>query len=483
MSLYYKITLGDVSKVVPAAQAMDTADQMVNQAGGGIPNIVPCDEQGNTEIKKEETKVETPAPKVNSTWTATVIDNTAKARIEAQHQALAAQGIKVNTKEQFYATGTRMADVGYTTQTHRKQEFLKQKPLKDAIGELSEKVGNELRRDVHLSAKEIAEELTVEDNQILVRDHLLTERALRGIVARLQSPAIGYLVGLQERIAGEQDAKLLQTDIEKLTDIFYYECKRFGDVEFKLRMREYPRDIFAALSPTFGVADAPMVMDQIIEQMPEDARGSWSYDPETTSWELRAEIFTPTPVEEQAVGEAFSGYVSFSSGDAGNLRFRGGGGISLIRCLNASTYSAGEGISRVHRGKIMYDINSMTAKSLKAIKALCVAWGKNRQEKVEIPTGVKISDAIPGFWRFLLTDKRSELQGVLKGRTENNIGGLTQAFYSERRDLDNVVRADFAQGFTRFIQGQPTEIRREAELAIGNWVVNNKPMRCELKEK
>lgn len=86
--------------------------------------------------------------------------------------------------------------------------------------------------------------------------------------------------------------------------------------------------------------------------------------------------------------------------------------------------------------------------------------------------------AIPGFWRALLTDRTSDLAGVLPGRTAQHVDGLTSAFWGERRETGYLSRADFAQGWTRYIQDQPNAVRREAEQAVGSWMVNDsRPLR------
>jgi hypothetical protein len=507
MLKYFKISLGDTTKIATEAEAMTVMDAMVKSKGGGVPSCKPCDSHGNLIPEGQENDIPPPPPSaitttshvdssvppapkapVYSDWGNTVVDQDAKKRIEATHAAInLAGGPKINTGEQFFETGTRMAAEGYATQTKREQDHKNKMLLRDAISQLQERVSNEVRRDVQVSAKDIANLISVEDGDLFIKDHFVREHALRGLVTRLESPALSYLLGLRERINADRvragiDHDLIEKDAAKMADTLRYECLRNPDVVYKLRMREFPCDIYAALSPDFGVADAPMVMEQILKSMPPDARGSWEYDPETTGWELRASIWTPVPVAEQAVGEPFEGYVSLSSRDNGTGRFNGGGGINLLRCLNASTYNAGEQMSRTHRGKILIDVNTMIQKSLKAIEALCIAWGKGRQQEVEVPTGVPIEVAMPGFWRSLL--REGELAKVLTGRKENHVKELSKSYFEQRRDTEKVVLSDFAQGWTRYIQKQPTEIRREAEQAIGNWVVNPpKEIKCELKEK
>jgi hypothetical protein len=415
-----------------------------------------------------------------STWTHQVTDDTAKARIEAQHATLAAHGIAVNTAAQLYATGTRMATEGYASQASRKADHDKSMPAREACDALSAAVHAEGREDRMVTARDLAKVL---DDKLTVYGHRLTEYAIRGMLARSESPALGYVLGLRDRIAanpGDAGRALRAADRAKIADTLRYELDRAGDVELKLRTRRDPGDVFAVVSPAYTPADAPQVLREISHDLPRDAKGSWSYDPESTAWELRADVWTPTPVAEQSVGEAFSGYVSFRSKDNGSSRFRGGGGVLLLRCLNASTYTASSSdVERVHRGRIMYDIGSMLRGATKAIAALCEAWGTNRAEVIEAPP-VPLSVAIPGFWSYLLKDRSSELAGVLPGRSAEHVSGLTKAFHAERRDSSRLVRSDFAQGWTRYIQGQPTPVRREAESAIGEWLVSGGKMGCDL---
>jgi hypothetical protein len=430
---------------------------------------------------------------VNSTFGgALVTDETAKARIEAQHAALVSGGIAVDTKEQYFATGTRMADIGYATQQGRKAEHDRKSPIANCAAELRAIVVSEKRRDVEISSRDFGRKLAV-NGKITFDGLALGEQAIRGLASRLESPMLGYVLGLRERIAqtsaqkqagdvGGILAARIAADKREIAAILAHECEANPDVALKLRTRQGLGDVFAVLSPSYENADAPEVIGELISDLPPSTRGTFAYDPSSTAWELRANVWTPTPVEEQAVGEAFEGYASYNSRDNGTGRFRGGGGVTLLRCLNASTYCAnGIEISRVHRRGVRRDIDSMVAKTVSAIKVLCAAWGVNRKAEVELPNGTPISVAIPGFWRFALKSPKSDLAGVLTGRSETHVEGLTRALWAEKRDPKTLVRADFAQGWTRYIQDQPAPVRREGEAAIGDWLTSSSPLACDLK--
>jgi len=494
----FVVSLGGESIVCSGDEAMAVAGRL-HATYGGVPKVEPLKDDAPT-LPATIAVVAEPVP-VAAAIVATapvysdfghgnqIVDASAKARIEAQHAALIASGVNVDASQQLYATGTRMAKSGYETQAARAVEHAAKLPARDAASALRAAVVAEDRHDETVSAREFANALHV-NGKVTAFGLALSEQAIRGLTSRLESPALGYLLGLRNRIAAEVakgdegDRDAIQRDKATMAEVLRHECKRAGDVALTMRTRKANRDIFAIVSPKYAPADAPAVLEQIVRDLPNDARATWSYDPKSTAWELRASVWTPTPEAEQAVGEAFEGYVSFSARDNGTSRFNGGGGVSLIRCLNASTYTAeGSEVSRVHRGDVMYDIGAMLDGSLHAMNALCLAWGRNREVHVETPKGMTIEDAIPGFWRALLKDRRSELVGVLPGRSESHVQGLSAAFHGERREPRTIVRSDFAQGWTKYIQTQPTAVRREAETAIGEWLMNARPMTCDMRDE
>jgi hypothetical protein len=53
---------------------------------------------------------------------------------------------------------------------------------------------------------------------------------------------------------------------------------------------------------------------------------------------------------------------------------------------------------------------------------------------------------------------------------------LSKAYDSERRDSSNVVRADLAQGWTRYAQDFPAPVQRDAERGIASWLVSKQPV-------
>jgi hypothetical protein len=522
----FRVSLNGDERVLPQSQVMAYADEL-NAKHGSIPAITPMD---TFEIKDgEETRtyafpapvvvqtnaVEILAPKQNSGFHVDlVVDDEAKTRIEGMHEQLRAAGVQgLDAKGggkvggQLYASGTRMADVGYANQAARAQEHAEKASLADVAAAFQARIAAEQRQDVVVHSGEIGRSLKV-NGKVTVLDGLsLGAQAIRGLASRIESPMTRYIMGLRDRIAENvgaarqmernaqnggdpvdvpaRDALLAaaQTDKREIARVIQYECARNPDVEVKMRTRRGLMDVFAMLSPTYGVADAPEVIAQVIDELPADAKGTYSYDPVTTRWELRAHVWTPVPVVEQAVGEPFEGYGSFKSADNGTHPLGGGGGIILLACLNAGTYTAdGTVATRVHRSGILEDLDEVVAKAMASITVFATALGAARQAEVEVPSGLTIDDAIPGFWAHLLRGGRGkELAGILPGRRVERVAQLSAAYFDQRRDPEKVVRSDFAQAWTRAIQGEDASVRRAGEDAIGAWLVKPRKMVCEVE--
>lgn len=502
------LTIGDTALTVSPEKALDEAGKMI-ALFGSVPRIDYYADDASG-FERDEDAPSTPildslAPSpatLHSTFDAPIVDATARTRIESQQAVLTRgglTGIGHGFGEQRYASGTRLTEGGQATQARRAAMHDRMLPLEDAAQALLERIRSEDRADIKLSARDVGRGIAIVGGRLATNGYVLSDHALRGLVSRIDSPAGGYLSGILDRAStmrgsmnetnGRELLPTITADLNKAADVLQYECERVPSERVQLRIRRATQDCYAILSSTYSPADADKAVHEILSRWcPTDAKGEWRYDPTTTAWELRAQVWTPTPAQEHAVGEPFCGYVSFQSRDNGTGALNGGGGIELVRCLNATTYTSdGASSRRVHKGRILYNIAQMVTSAKRAIDTLCDAWGRARTTEIALPeikgTGLTIDQAIPGFWRSLLTDRSSELQGILSGRTETHVTGLSRAYHSERRCPGKLVRADMAQGWTRYIQDLPMADRIEAERPIAQWLMSARPMRCEIKER
>jgi hypothetical protein len=445
-------------------------------ASGNFPKVEPIPDLPFPEPKNAEQEIvdRAIARGVSAGWAdpgkGDVFDPEAAKRNTAVHDALRASGVEVNTRAQVAPTGTRMMAQGYASQAARAVEHASKMRLDEVAHEIETRVTSERRTDVAMSASELSAALTV-NGKIHVAGKALTEQAIRGLASRLESPMLGYVLGVRDRIGARKD--LAQSDREMIADVIRHECRANPDAKLVLRTRNGGvDDVYAIVSPSYQEADATTILPEILSVLPPETRATFAYDPKTTQWEIRASVFTPTPVDEQAIGEAFEGYASLRSRDNGTSKFRGDGGATILACYNAGTYNAGgAAVSRVHRGKVARDVRAMIAAATRSIHVLCQAWGMARQSPIPMTADEKaMGDAfLHSLWLDML--KTRPLEGVLVGRKADHASALVSAYHSERRNPAQLVRADLAQAWTKYIQTQPSDRRRDAEAAIGSWLV------------
>lgn len=469
-----RITHKGVTREAPVDAWQPVLDGLIAELGPWDPS--------STKVEMVEQPDAAPAAPANSTWTEQVMDDAARQRIEKQEQAFNAAGITINRAEQAYSSGTRMADIGYKTQADRRAAFDQLPLAAQAFGDFENVIRAEKRHERVMKARDFAKLLTI-NGAIKVDGYRVREAAIRNLLARIESPALRYVLGLRDRIADkEATSDQKQHDKALLLSTLQGECDRFGDVDVKLRLRDGVGDCFTVTSPIYTVADFPTARPIIERHLPDGARATMSYDQTSTTWEARIETFTPTPTQLQAVGEAFRAYGSIRSGDAGFDGYEGGGGLELLRCLNATTFLALlEQASRRHVGNVTRDLPALIRAALRGVEAAIATWGAARSDVIELPTVgeqlIPIEVAIPGFYRNMLTARRGELVGVLPGRSDGHVVQLAKHFHTERRIGDKITRADLANGWTAYQQTFPAPVQRAAESAIGTWLTKREPVR------
>lgn len=359
--------------------------------------------------------------------------------------------------------------------------------FQDVAAELTETIRAERRIDVKVTAGEFAKRLSV--NGALKFDGLkLNERAIRGLLARIDSPSLSYVLGLRERIATElnrgdaANRMAILSDKATILRTVQYECERNANMKLMLRTRDGIGDVFAIVSPSYGVCDAPTVIESLRTTIGSDTKCSAVYNAASTGWSIEASMFDPSPIVVAKVGEPFEAFTSVRGRDGGNGSVIVSGGTRMLSCLNGMTKTvACDGGSRVHRGsRVDVDVRSLLRESASAIETMCGAIGIAREQVVDV-TGMTLEQAIPGLFRYMLSAPRGELVGVLPGRTDEHVRALAAVYPSERRDHDRVVRADLAQAYSKYSQSLGSDVQREAEGAIGEWLVKAPRLLCDVK--
>lgn len=482
-----QITFSDGSTVraesLDALSAEDSRRMMLAYAAGTPPTIAPVVPESIAPVAPVA-----PAPAFSS-WSEQVIDPEAKARIDAQHAAIVALDPKAanvvgHGKEgtQAYANGTRMMAIGYDAVRGYKSEHERMQPLRDVAAEAIAQIEGECRRLITLTAEEAARTIAIDKGRILVSGFRVSEQAIRGWFDRVEGPGLGYVLGLRDRIGvsrskGNKDAA--DRDLAWIAETMQREAFVNPTRTMMLRARETNGDIFAIVSPEYGVCDVPDALPRLVSGILDDApgaRGSWTYDPASTQWEVRADVFSDTPVDAMAVGEPFKSFASFRGRDNGTGSWESGGGFELIRCLNATTYTCDLAAAKVrHRGdKVKDAVWASVDQARKAIGLMISGWGRAREQEVplskEVIEGKRSMDQFLGAM-FLDMLRRPEFAATFPGASRANADQLVATFHAERRDENRIVRSDLANAVTRALQKLPADRALRAQSAAGAWIV------------
>lgn len=483
-----KITFSDGSTVLAesldALSAEDSRRMMLAYAAGAPPTIAPVVPESIAPVPPVAPASE---PKFSS-WSEQVIDSDAKARIDAQHAAIVAMDPnakavlgKGGTGTQAYENGTRMMHVGYETVRGYKAEHERMRPLRDVAAEAVATIEGEKRRQINVSAAEAAANVRVENGKITLFGFRVSEQAIRGWFDRIEGPGLGYVLGLRDRIASNvgRDKPAIARDIAWIVETMQREASVSPDRMMMLRAREGVGDVFAIVSPDYGVCDVPDALPGLVSGILDDApnaRGSWTYETSSTNWEVRADVFSDTPVDTMAVGEPFKAFAAFRGRDNGTGSWNSGGGFELIRCLNATIYTCELASARVrHRGtKVRDQVWASVDQARKAISLMISGWGRAREQVIapskDVIEGRKSMDQFLGAM-FLDMLKSPEFAGTFPGNSRANADALVATFHAERRDENRIVRADLANAVTRALQKLPTDRAMRAQSAAGAWIV------------
>jgi hypothetical protein len=354
----------------------------------------------------------------------------------------------------------------------------------EAVKELVSLVKAEARRDIQITAGDLSKHISLTTGKISAFGMKLTMQAIRGLFFRLESPATGYVFGLNDRMIeadrkGNQAAK--DADRQWMLETIQFELSRQSDKKLLLRLRESAGNIFAVLSPSYENADITTIYPEILAAIPETANGSFAYDPGSTGWDVRINLNRSDAIDK-VVGEPVSAFASLQSRDNGTKAFAGYGGLLILACQNGMTYAAKtKATRRVHKSGIQYDIPNILAATGESVATLAKAYGAGRYHVV--PSIGNEAECVRGYYAWLLRDRRSELQGIIPGRFNDHAPDMVHAFQEQRRNGSQITRADLMNGLTKFVQRESSVVRRDAEAAIGKWLVGNGRLECEAKEE
>ena len=304
------------------------------------------------------------------------IDVEAATRINAQRAMRKSMGLAVD--ETFYAPGTEMLQLGVDKYWTLRTPVEAQPPVPDCVKALSARIGKEERRDVVVSAAELA-------TATLDEGGFLNVPGKQGAVQLNRKS----LIDLLRRNTGafpSATAWALSMGPEALAMSVTDGFRRGGrdgtlsDSMFRTRNHDTTgeRVVWAVLGASYGAVDAHVAVAKVADALGlNTARGQWSYDPMTSCVEFTATWVNPIVVPR--VGDTWQGYLKIRTRDDGQGRVWincGGRDILCINCTEAEWKGDKAGV--IHRGTaeaVLARVIEEGKQRLAQIRPLIESWG------------------------------------------------------------------------------------------------------------
>lgn len=238
----------------------------------------------------------------------------------------------------------------------------------------------------------------------------------------------------------------------------------------RLRAPDAPRSIFAVVSPTYGAFDADKVAEALASAVPEEARGSVSYDGRRSRFEVW--FGTTREPKHLAVGEVFrAGVVIKTSDDAGgSIRGQSVAWSSACTNLNLITMRAEDAFAIRHVGSIFELARKFAGGFKKALGSLDVfvrAWDYATEDDVR---GQAVSDGplpenneelMRGIFRGLVVGSAAPIKVPGRRQADTLLDDLMDCWRrdeSSARAVHATSRASVVNAFTRFAHEHMDEL-------------------------
>ena len=285
-----------------------------------------------------------PAPaQIVSQWGATVMSDTARVVAETESAALLAHGI--GSSEQYFATGTALADSGHAALEEADKAFRAMPPPSTALADFKDTIAKELRSDQIVNLRDYRIN-SFGRLSALHSDggHAIEENAYRqlgqaaeatNINAGLESSVAPLTRRMRNRVIGGKDSSYALVSANARQGYTICDGNQVADLVLN------------------GLRDANMLAG---------AKTAVTYEEGSTRYSLRTIVQAPIDIAAfRGVGRVHQIYMDVTGGDDGMASVKGSMGAIRIRCLNASLSRAEGSTWRVvHKGG-MVEISRLVA--------------------------------------------------------------------------------------------------------------------------
>lgn len=249
------------------------------------------------------------------------------------------------------------------------------------------------------------------------------------------------------------------------------------DPQVVFRVQRSRARIFACVSPSYTPFDGDLVMEALLQALPQGSRVNVDYDPDGA----RGKVEIVTLQEERpVVGEPFRTSFTVGWDDTGSGSIWGDGGLFSARCLNLTRIYTSTGAFRIrHVGsvrRLAYKFRSEFDRVARVVAGFSKAYGHAAGEELTNEERIEGTAFLQGLYRSLI---QRDLVPV-RGRREDAIKDLAlQAMADENKA--GLTRAGVANGITRYAHRVNTDpwVRDDMERAAGRILWSPKPIKLD----
>jgi hypothetical protein len=452
----FEISLNGQARTVDTqAEVWAVADEMVKQAGGGVPAIreiaaVPVNKArpSGWDVKPEH------------------VDADAKARVLADMAAARNAGFEL--KEPLFEAGTRVNEIGVENARSARLDFEAKPLVADAMNALCARVEAEQREDVVVESTALAMDVR---GLIVAKGARfpMAERALKSLCARLDLPrgAGTYLSECWPELRAKNINNWVQAiaaDEQKARAEAFAKNEKFEPALVALRTRLSEvgnRYVYATVSDSYAAYDIDQVAQAIALAMPNDARAEVHYN--GRSAEILVHFHSTVQPEDYAAGEVFRAGLRFRTDDTGGGALKGFSFVEQNLCLNLiiTNQAALPVFQLAHLGSV----EKMAEKFGEGMKAaqdtvapFMKQWGYARKDDLVAATvdersgyeGIDITEIM----QALLNGAIERKLVTVPGRREESIPKIVEAWTRDEGTdgplRGTITRAGFVNALTRY---------------------------------
>lgn len=374
----------------PSKPFADEIDWAALDAAAGGSDGVPQHVEWETTERTEPARVE-------STWGQTVVQEGAARLARTEDSILAAAGIESSDSlaargEQFFETGTALADIGHANLEAAHAKFLALPPPATAIADFKALIEAEARRDRVIDLAHCRLNL---DGQLVAGNDIDVDKRENGDWFHF-GPGINVERAAWSALVEVAGGPNVNAGLSK---------RKRGERRVRTRQLGDIRSAFAIVSSDpkrgYQVLDGDQVADLVLAGLKDagqlsGARAEVKYDAETTRYDIRVMVAAPIDINAfRGVGRVHQFYMSIRGGDNGSTSISGRMGAIRLRCLNASLSEAdGTAWTRIHRGdgtELRRLVADMPSKFGEVARSLQDVWARAAAEHFLDSDGGRLS--------------------------------------------------------------------------------------------